>query len=42
MREKIRDFMSDMGYEKKSEFLGEAAAAVSMFILLFMISIIGG
>lgn len=42
MREKIRDFMSDMGYEKKSELIGEAVAAASMFILLFMISIIGG
>ena len=42
MREKIRDFMSDMGYEKNSEFVGESVATVSMFILLFMISIIGG
>lgn len=39
---KIERWMADWGYEKKSEFVGEVAAAVSMFIILFMISIIGG
>lgn len=39
---KFREWLYDMGYEKGSAFLGEVIAFISLFILLFMISVIGG
>ena len=39
---KFREWLDDMGYETASAFLGEVIAFISLFILLFMISVIGG
>lgn len=42
MRKRFKSWVEGMGYEKGSELIGELMAVISFFILLFMLSIIGG
>ena len=39
---RFKEFLKDWGYEKTSELVGEIVATVSLFVLVFMIAVIGG